>query len=450
MIALAINFLFFSLYLFLMLPSLAYAQPSASHLDVTTIAASGDFVLETMLILIAGVMVCFMVAGFFLREVGGAQSKKITMLCLKNISLFSVAGLSFWLIGHPLYSSIEAGGYLGRFGFFGDFTGVNEGSFDIGHFGIGHSAYASLMYHVGLVVVCASIVSGALGQRAGLWGFLIFTALLCGVLYPVQASWYWGGGWLQEIGFIDYSGALLVHGAGGFAALAGSLVLGAISNTDAEEEDSQSYRDQPESLKEARLPLAVMGALILWLGFVWLCAGSQLGLIPQAEGAFSKLPPSSNGGEATNIIVTNIARIFMNVHLAMCSSVLFSFIFTRIIFGKVHLLLVLSGAIGGMVSISGDPLSPSAWQAACIGVIGGIIVIAATRLLKQLNVEDNIGAIPAHLLCGLWGILVVAWTNPSASLMAQFIAIAAVGTFIFVMSILIWLTLKYSLNENIA
>jgi len=261
----------------------------------------------------------------------------------------------------------------------------------------------------------ASIVSGAVAERIKLWPFLIFTFLLTSVIYPLQASWKWGGGFLDEMGFLDFAGSTVVHSVGGWAALAGVLVLGARNG---------KYKDgRVIPMPGANLPLATLGTFILWLGWFGFNGGSQL-----AMGTIGD--------------VADVSRIFANTNAAAAGGAIAAMILSQLSYRKVDLTMMLNGALAGLVSITAEPLTPTLGVATLIGAVGGVIVVYAVPLLDKLKIDDVVGAIPVHLFAGIWGTIAVVITNPDASLVTQLTSIVIVGAFTFAVSLVLWFILK--------
>jgi Amt family ammonium transporter len=269
----------------------------------------------------------------------------------------------------------------------------------------------------------ASIVSGTLAERIKLWPFLIFVALLCGVIYPIQGAWQWGGGWLSEAGFSDFAGSTIVHSTGGWAALIGALILGARAGKYGE---NGSINAMPGS----SMPLATLGTFILWLGWFGFNGGSQL--------ALGSLEDASS-----------ISVIFMNTNLAAAGGVVTALILTQILYKKVDLTMCLNGALAGLVSITAEPLMPSPIMAIIIGSIGGIIVVFAVPLLDKLKIDDVVGAIPVHLLAGIWGTLAVPLTNPDITFGSQILGIVSVGVFVSAVSAILWYVMKMTIGIRV-
>jgi Amt family ammonium transporter len=269
----------------------------------------------------------------------------------------------------------------------------------------------------------ASIVSGTLAERIKLWPFLLFTLILTALIYPFQASWKWGGGFLDEMGFLDFAGSTVVHSVGGWAALAGALVLGARTG---------KYRDgRVVPMPGANLPLATLGMFILWLGWFGFNGGSQL-----AMGTISD--------------VADVSRIFSNTNAAAAGGALVALIMTQLMYKKADLTMVLNGALAGLVSITAEPLTPSLGMATIIGGIGGAIVVFSVPLLDKFKIDDVVGAIPVHLIAGIWGTLAVVITNPDASLGTQVTGIVVVGAFTFIVSWVVWTILKLTIGIRVS
>ena len=372
---------------------------------------SSVFVFNTLLFLISGMVVMFMAAGFCMLEVGLVRSKNAATICLKNISLYSVAGLMVYFVGYDII-------YTNQTGFFGSLSiwGVDDSD----PVGTGYAASSDWYFQMVFVATAASIVSGTLAERIKLFPFLIFVALLTGFIYPIQAGWVWGGGWL-DANFDDFAGSTLVHSTGGWAALAGAIVLGSRTG----KYDGGRIHPMPGS----SLPLATLGTFILWLGWFGFNGGSQLAL-----------------GTIDDAI--SVAKIFVNTNMAACGGVVTALILTQLLYKKVDLTVVLNGAIGGLVSITAEPLQPAIWQAVLIGSIGGVIVTLSVPLLDKLKIDDVVGAIPAHLFCGIWGTLIVPLSNKGdgISYVNQFIGVVCIGAFVFIISLAIWYALKFTMG----
>tara|TARA_Y100000590_G_scaffold452259_1_gene595015 strand:- start:1041 stop:2327 length:1287 start_codon:yes stop_codon:yes gene_type:complete len=380
-------------------------------------AAAEDtvYVFNTLLFLIGGFLVMWMAAGFAMLEAGMVRSKSVAMQCTKNISLYAIAGIAFWVLGYNLMYDGVDGGFLGSFSAFS----VPDPSADTG----GYSAASDWFFQMVFCATTASIVSGTLAERIKLIPFLIFVVVLCGFIYPIQGAWQWGAGWLSELGFSDFAGSTIVHSTGGWAALMGALILGARAGR---------YADgKVNAMPGSSMPLATLGTFILWLGWFGFNGGSQL--------ALGSLEDASS-----------VSKIFMNTNLAAAGGVVAAIILTQILYKKVDLTMCLNGALAGLVSITAEPLMPSPLSAIIIGAIGGVIVVLAVPMLDKLKIDDVVGAIPVHLLAGIWGTLVVPWSNPDTSLITQFIGVISIGLFVSAISALVWFIMKQSIGIRVS
>ena len=399
------------LFLVIGFSSVTYAMTEPAN------AAAEDtvYVFNTLLFLIGGFLVMWMAAGFAMLEAGMVRSKSVAMQCTKNISLYAIAGIAFWVLGYNLmYDGVDGG-------FFGSFTAfsVPDPSADAGDY----SAASDWFFQMVFCATTASIVSGTLAERIKLIPFLIFVVLLCGVIYPIQGAWQWGGGFLSELGFSDFAGSTIVHSTGGWAALMGALILGARAGR---------YVDgKVTAMPGSSMPLATLGTFILWLGWFGFNGGSQL--------ALGSLEDASS-----------VSKIFMNTNLAAAGGVVTAIILTQILYKKVDLTMCLNGALAGLVSITAEPLMPSPLSAIIIGGIGGVIVVFAVPMLDKLKIDDVVGAIPVHLLAGIWGTLVVPWSNPDTRLITQFIGVISIGLFVSAISAVVWFVLKSTIGIRVS
>ena len=405
----------------LVLPTVVLAQDG----PVAGVNASTDtvFIFNSLLFLVGGFLVFWMAAGFAMLEGGLVRSKNVTMQMTKNIGLFSLAAIAYYLIGYnlmyPLGSwsigSDEAGGYLGAFGpAVLEAVGItSDAADDYGYASTGSDFFFQLMF----CATTASIVSGALAERIKLWPFLIFTIILTALIYPIQASWKWGGGFLDsQWGFLDFAGSTVVHSVGGWAALAGALILGPRIGKYAAD-------GRVTPMPGSNLALATLGTFILWLGWFGFNGGSQLAMGTVGD-------------------VADVSRIFANTNTAAAGGAIAALVLTQILYKKVDLTMVLNGALAGLVSITAEPLTPSLGAATLIGAVGGVIVVFAVPFLDKMKIDDVVGAIPVHLFAGIWGTLAVLLTNPDATLTGQLVPIIIVGLFVFVVSLVVWIVLK--------
>lgn len=392
--------------------AVAFAQeeaPSAS--------AVSAYVDSSYLFLIGGLIVMFMAAGFLCLEAGLVRSKNASMQSLKNVALFSVAGLMFWLVGYNMaYPSNTI--LSGLFGV-PDFIWSGEESLDTGY-----AAHSDWFFQMVFVATAASIVSGTVAERVKLWPFLIFVAVLTAFIYPIVASWEWGGGYLDTVwGFSDFAGSTLVHSTGGWAALVGAIIIGPRAG--------KYFGDRVNPMPGSNIPLAALGTFILWFGWFGFNGASQL-----AAGTFDD--------------INAVAKIFANTNMAAVGGVLAAMILTAVLYkGKVDPTMAFNGAIGGLVSITAEPLAPSMGASVAIGAIGGVLVVLTVPLLDKLKIDDVVGAIPAHLVCGIWGTMIVAATG-DATFMGQLVGVVLTGVFVCAASAVVWLALKFTLGVRVS
>jgi len=390
---------------------------SSAGMAETTVSAEVGFIFNTLLFLICGFLVMFMAAGFAMLESGMVTSKSVSVICAKNIGLFSIAGIMFWMVGYNLAYGIPEGGYIGKFVPWSDASAVDTGYSD------GSDWYFQMVF----CATTVSIVSGAMAERIKLWPFFLFAAILSGIIYPIVMGWQWGGGWLAELGFSDFAGSTLVHSTGGAAALAGAIIIGPRLGR-------FTKSGAPAPLKPfaaSSIPLVTIGVFILWLGWFGFNGGSQLAM-----------------GTADDAIA--VSTIFINTFLAGAGGVMGAATITRLHFGKTDVIQMLNGCIGGLVAITAEPLMPSPLAAILIGAVGGLIVVYGTKLLFSLQIDDVVGAVPAHLFAGIWGTLIVPATNDGASFSTQLIGVISVNVFVFVIAYIVFSIMKATVGLRLS
>ena len=399
----------------MLVPTLALAQDTAPGFDEI-----GPYIMTTLLFCMAGFLVFFMAAGFAMLEGGLVRSKNVTMQMTKNIALYSFAAIMYWLVG---FNTMYPGDFNGYFAIGGqtvlDPVGIAAADAALDYASIGSDFFFQLVF----VAATASIVSGALAERIKLWPFLIFVIVLTGFMYPISGSWQWGGGWLSEAGFSDFAGSTVVHSVGGWAALAGAIILGPRLG---------KYKDgKVNPMPGSNLALATLGTFILWLGWFGFNGGSQLAMGTVGD-------------------VSDVSRIFANTNMAAAAGAVTALILTQIMFKKPDLTMVLTGALAGLVSITAEPLAPTLFGALWIGAVGGIIVVLTVPMLDKLKIDDVVGAIPVHLFAGIWGTIAVIFYNGDASLGTQLTGIIAYGVFTFVASAIVWFILKATMGIRVS
>ena len=387
---------------------------------MAAVEAETAFIFNTLSFLMHGFLVMFMAAGFAMLEAGLVRSKNAALQCTKNIGLYSIAGIMFWLIGYNLMY-LDVSGWIGSVAIWSASDPIDaEGAFQAGPDAAGYSAGSDWFFQMVFVAATCSIVSGALAERIKLWAFLVFAVVLTGIIYPIQGSWTWGGGWLSEMGFSDFAGSTIVHSVGGWAALSGAIILGARTG-------KYSKTGQVNPMPGSNLPLATLGTFILWLGWFGFNGGSQLAM-----------------GSAADI--RDISSIYINTNLAAAGGVVAAIILTQVLYKKVDLTMALNGALGGLVAVTAEPLAPSPAIAVFVGAIGGVLVVMSVPLLDKLKVDDVVGAIPVHLVAGIWGTIAVVFSNGDASLVTQIIGIVAIGAFVLVTTGIVWTILKMTIG----
>jgi Amt family ammonium transporter len=390
--------------------------------SVAASAATDSFIFNTLLFLIGGFLVMWMAAGFAMLEAGLVQTKNVSMQCLKNIALFSVAGIMFWLVGYNLLYNIEVGAY---FGIPGPYSWPAAGASTGGDYSVASDWFFQMVF----CATTASIVSGTVAERIKFWPFIIFTILLTGFIYPVPASWEWGKGWLDVRGFSDFAGSTLVHSVGGWAALTGALILGA-------RHGKYGKDGKVNPIVASNIPLATLGTFILWLGWFGFNGASQLAMGTISDAA-------------------DVSRIFANTNLAACGGVVMAIILTQLLYRKIDVTMALNGALAGLVAITAEPLAPGPLASIIIGGVGGCIVVFTVPLLDKLKIDDVVGAIPVHLVAGIFGTLVVAAHPPEGvsigkQLMEQAIGVVATGVFVCAVSAIIWYALKFTIGIRVS
>ena len=394
-----------------------FLNMSSAGAAETTVSAEVGFIFNTFLFLVCGFLVMFMAAGFAMLESGMVTSKSVSVICAKNIGLYSISGIMFWLVGYNLAYGIPEGGYIGKLLPWSDGSKLETGYAD------GSDWYFQMVF----CATTVSIVSGTLAERIKLWPFFLFAAILTGIIYPIQMGWQWGGGWLAAKGFSDFAGSTLVHSTGGAAALAGAILLGPRLGR-------FNKKGEPAPVKPfaaSSIPLVTLGVFVLWLGWFGFNGGSQLAM-----------------GSFTDAVA--VSKIFINTNLAACGGVLAAAVLTRLMVGKTDVLQMLNGAIGGLVAITAEPLMPTPIVAILIGAVGGMIVVWGTKLLFAMQIDDVVGAIPAHLFAGIWGTLAVPMTNPAANFGTQLLGIISINVFVFIVAYIIWAIMKNTVGIRLS
>lgn len=383
--------------------------------ELITSVSELRYALDTFYLLISGVLVMWMAAGFAMLEAGLVRAKNTTEILTKNILLYAIACVMYLLVGYNImYVDNGAGGCLPSFG-----SLMGSQAEDAGH-----SLHADFFFQVVFVATATSIISGAVAERMKLWSFLLFCVVMTGFIYPVEGYWSWGGGFLKEAGFSDFAGSGIVHMAGAAAALAAVLLLGPRRG---------KYGKQGEiyPIPGSNLPLATLGTLILWMGWFGFNGGSQLALSSAAD-------------------ATAIGTVFVNTNAAAAAGVVGALLVSKLTWGKADLTMILNGALGGLVAITADPASPSPLFASLIGALAGALVVYAIVAFDRLKIDDPVGAISVHGVCGLFGLMVVPFSNASATFGAQLLGAATIFGWVFVASLVVWSLLKATMGLRVS
>ena len=405
---------------------LILARPSialASGVDEET-----QFILNTFAFLVWGALVMWMCAGFTMLESGAVRTKNASMICLKNIGLYSIAGLAYFFVGYNLMY-VDVGSVIGSIkGLYGPtvaevalVSGQMEAVSEV--VGIGHATMSDWFFQMVFVATAASIVSGAIAERIKLWMFFLFTLVLTAIIYPIVGAWTWGGGWLADLGFQDFAGSTIVHGTGGWAALAGVLIVG--PRLGKFRRDGTARPTPPSNVL-----LVTLGVFILWFGWFGFNGGSQLAL-----------------GSAADVVA--MSHVLVNTNLAAAAGVVAALVISRPLLGRMDLFAGLNGAIAGLVAITAGPDIVDHYWAVVIGTVGGVICTGGLKLLEIFKLDDVVGAIPAHLFSGIWGTLAVC-IAAGAQLHIQLLGIVSIGAFVFGVSGLLWFGLDRTLGLRVS
>ena len=375
------------------------------------------YILNTFSFLVCGFLVMWMAAGFLFLESGLVTTKSVSTIAAKNIGKFAIVSVVFYFIGYNLGYGVPEGGFIGSLSIWSDSSNLETG----------YSDASDWFFQALFVCATASIVSGAVAERIKIWPFFLFSAILGGFIYPIQMGWEWGGGWLDALGFADFAGSTLVHACGGSAALAGVIILGPrLGRFSPTGEPVNMAPFAPSSI-----PLVALGTFILWMGWFGFNGGSQLAL-----GSFED--------------ATAMSQIFMNTQLAACGGVISGAVISRLVGGKTDVVMMLNGALAGLVSITAEPLMPSPILAICIGLVGGIIMYYGTAFLNYLKLDDVVGAIPVHMFAGIFGTMIVPLSNPNALFTIQLLGVVSVCVFVFITSYIVISAIKSTIGLRIS
>ena len=375
------------------------------------------YAMDTFYFLVMGAFVMLMACGFSMLEAGLVRSKNTAEILTKNIVLYAVACTMYLLCGYAFMYPGEGVNLLWP-GLPSILGGVDNTAADViaSEGDIYYSGLSDFFFQAVFVAAAMSVVSGAVAERMKLWSFLAFAVVMTGFIYPIEGYWKWGGGYLNEAGFLDFAGSGVVHMTGAVAALAGVILLGARKGKYASD-------GAVNPIPGANLPLATLGTFLLWFGWFGFNGGSELVM--------------SNVAEANAV-----AMIFVNTNAAAAGGCIAALITARLLFGKADLTMVLNGALAGLVSITAEPLTPTPLLATIIGGIGGIIVVLSIVGLDKFKLDDPVGAISVHGTAGIWGLLAVCLSNSDATLSAQLLGVAMIFAWVFSTSFIVWSVIK--------
>jgi Amt family ammonium transporter len=356
----------------------------------------------------------WMAAGFAMLEAGLVRSKNTTEILTKNIALYAIACTMFLLVGYNImYVDNTAGGIVPNFGAL-----IGSAADDATH-----ALEADFFFQVVFVATAMSIVSGAVAERMKLWAFLAFTVVLTGLIYPIEGFWTWGGGFLSEMGFVDFAGSAIVHGAGAAAALAGVLLLGA-------RKGKYGKNGEVYPIPGSNMPLATLGTFILWMGWFGFNGGSQLFIADKAN-------------------AVAVSQILVNTNAAAAAGAIAALLVCKVLWGKADLTMILNGALAGLVVITAEPASPSPTLAVLLGALGGSLVVFSIVFLDKAKIDDPVGAISVHGTCGALGIMLVPLSNGDANFVTQLIGLVSIFAFVFIASYIVWAILKSTMGIRV-
>ena len=383
-------------------------------MELSTTVIELRYALDTFFFLISGALVMWMAAGFAMLEAGLVRSKNTTEILTKNFCLYAISCTTFLLVGYNImYVDNSGGGWLPSFG---GLIGTQAEGAD-------HSLESDFFFQVVFVATAMSVVSGAVAERMKLWSFLLFSVVLTGFIYPIEGYWTWGGGFLSEAGFSDFAGSGIVHMAGAAAALAGVLLLGA-------RKGKYGKNGEVHPIPGSNMPLATVGTFILWFGWFGFNGGSQL-MLSDFENA------------------TAVGQIFLNTNAAAAAGAIIALAVCKMLWGKADLTMILNGALAGLVAITADPLSPSPLAAVAIGSVAGALVVFSIIGFDKVKVDDPVGAISVHGVCGLFGLMMVPLSNPDAAFLTQLFGAAVIFGWVFGASLVVWGILKFTIGIRV-
>ena len=379
---------------------------------------------DTFFLLMSGALVMWMATGFAMLESGMVRTKSVAEILTKNIALYAIASIMYMLVGYNIMYGSSDSAWLPSMSVF---LGLDNSLSQVVESGgeLGHSNLADFFFQVVFVATSMSIISGSVAERMKLWSFLLFSVVMTAFIYPVQGYWKWGGGILEQLGFLDFAGSGVVHLAGASAALAAVILLGPRKGKYVKKPGGGL---QPMAIPGSNMTFATLGTMILWLGWFGFNGGSQLSI--------------------TSVSNANaVSLIFVNTNMAAAGGCIAALILSRLWFGKTDLTMGLNGILAGLVAITAEPLTPTPGLATFIGIVAGLIVVVAIIMLdRRGHIDDPVGAISVHGVVGIWGLLVVVLSNPEASFIAQLQGIGLIFIWVFSTSFVTWLALKKTMG----
>ena len=364
-----------------------------------------DFTINNTWMLISTILVFLMHLGFAALEAGLTRAKNTVNILFKNTSIVAIGLLTYALCGFSLMypGDFILGDWLGFAGF-----GLNPGeNWNTPSYNVGYTYYTDFIFQAMFAATAATIVSGAVAERVKLSSFLLFSTLYVAIVYPIAGSWKWGGGWLDQLGFYDFAGSTLVHGVGGWAALVGAYVLGP--------RIGKYTRKGAHPIKGHNMPLTAIGVFLLWFGWYGFNGGSVLSANPGA-----------------------VSTVFVTTTLSAAGGIIGSMILSWYLSNKPDLSMILNGSLAGLVGITAgaDVIDPAA--SILVGLISGLLVVSSVLYLDSRKIDDPVGAISVHLICGLWGTLAVGIFSTDHSISIQLLGMISYGVFCLASSMLIF------------
>ena len=382
-----------------------------------------QYLFTNFLLFASAALVMWMAAGFCMLESGIVRAKSSAIICLKNIMLYAVACIAYFVLGYNIMYEDFSFFVMPKVFELGLLSGSDDPSHLTDSIAEGQFSLMGVFFQMVFVATTASIISGSLAERVRMWSFLIFVFILAAVIYPIVGQWTWGEGWLYQRGFVDFAGSTIVHSVGGWAALAGILLIGP-------REGKFDKDGNPVPTPASNVPLATLGVFILWLGWMGFNGGSVLAYGTAKDAA-------------------SLGLVLFNTNIAAAGGVVAAMLLGIITHNRLQVLWILNGAISGLVAITAAPDIASPINALVVGAVGGVIATVFVPILEKFKIDDVVGAIPAHLAAGVWGTLAAAIFG-GANFVTQLIGIASIGAFTFVVSLLVWAILKYTLGIRVS